>query len=302
METMRERFVTVASALLEEDGRAAVVLADISVPAFRVAANRHPDRVINVGIREQAQIGVGAGLALEGFRPILHTYAPFLVERPLEQIKLDLGHQGLGAILVSVGASYDWPEGGRTHHAPADVAVVATLPGWQIHVPGHPDEVEVLLRRAAAHDDRTYIRLSERANELARPVRPFRSYVVRRGIESSPTIVAVGPALDTVVAAAAGLDATIIYAATVRPFDHRTLMSVVTAPEVIVVEPYLEGTSAHEIELAVQHLPHRILSIGVPPVERRRYGSRAEHDRANGLDARGIRQRVLHFLDVPTAA
>lgn len=302
MESMRERFVSVASALLDEDERVAVVLAEISAVNFHGASVRHPDRVINVGIREQAQIGVAAGLALEGLRPIVHTYAPFLVERPFEQVKLDLSHQDVGATLVSIGASYDWAGGGRTHHAPEDVALMTTLPGWQIHIPGHPDEVEMILRRAVADDDRSYIRLSEEANARPHPARPFRFFVVRSGSTAAPTIVAVGPMLDRVVAATTGVDVTLIYAATVRPFDHRTLNSMVGAPEIVLVEPYLEGTSAPEISVALEHVPHRLLSIGVPRAEQRRYGSRHEHDAANGLDSSGIRERILRFLDTKAAA
>ena len=145
MSTMRQRFYRVTTQALEDDPDVAVVLADIGVSELP----RHP-RVFNVGIREQTMIGVAAGLALEGYRPIVHSYAPFIVERPYEQLKLDLGHQDVGAVLVSVGASYDGARSGRTHQAPEDVPLVATLPGWTIHVPGHPDEVERLLRRSAA--------------------------------------------------------------------------------------------------------------------------------------------------------
>ena len=145
---MRDRFIATATALLDEDPRTAVALADISASGFEEARTAHPDRVINVGIREQLLIGVAGGLALTGLRPIAHTFASFLVERPFEQIKLDLGHQGVGAVLVSANASYDWPAGGRTHMAPGDVALLDTLPGWTVHVPGHPDEVEPLLRDA----------------------------------------------------------------------------------------------------------------------------------------------------------
>ena len=109
-------------------------------------------------------IGVAAGLALEGYRPIAHSYTPFLVERPYEMLKLDLGHNDLGAVLVSIGASYDAAPEGRTHQAPEDVALVAALPGWTIHVPGHVDELDVLFAQALGGDGRVYVRLSEETN------------------------------------------------------------------------------------------------------------------------------------------
>ena len=93
MSDMRTVFASAASSLLDEDPLAAVVLAEISADLFAKAAARHPDRVLNVGIREQLMVSVGGGLALAGLRPIVHTYAPFLVERAFEQVKLDLGHQ-----------------------------------------------------------------------------------------------------------------------------------------------------------------------------------------------------------------
>ena len=99
---MRERFYRLAADALEDDPSVAMVFAEIGVAEMP----RHP-RLFNVGIREQLMIGVAAGLALEGMRPVAHSYTPFLVERPYEQIKLDLGHQDLGAVLVSTGASYD---------------------------------------------------------------------------------------------------------------------------------------------------------------------------------------------------
>ena len=127
---MRQTFVDTATRLLADDPRTAVVLADISADAFRPAAARHPDRVINVGIREQLMIGVAGGLALTGLRPIVHSYATFVVDRAYEQIKLDLDHQGVGAILVSVGGSYDGAPMGRTHMSPGDVALLDTMAGW----------------------------------------------------------------------------------------------------------------------------------------------------------------------------
>ena len=77
---MRDAFVSTTTELLDNDPRTAVVLADISADLFRPAAKAHPDRVLNVGIREQLMLGVAGGLALTGLRPYVHSYAPFLLD------------------------------------------------------------------------------------------------------------------------------------------------------------------------------------------------------------------------------
>ncbi len=86
---MREEFLATTERIIDADPDVAVVLADISAAQLAGAARRHPDRVINVGIREQLLVSTGAGLALAGLRPIVHTFPSFLVERAFEQIKLD---------------------------------------------------------------------------------------------------------------------------------------------------------------------------------------------------------------------
>ena len=103
----RETFASTTAALLEEDLSVALVYAEISGQYFREAERRHPDRVVNVGIREQLLVNVGAGLALTGMRPVVHTFASFLVERAFEQVKLGFNHQDVGGVLVGSGASYD---------------------------------------------------------------------------------------------------------------------------------------------------------------------------------------------------
>lgn len=298
MDTMRDRFIATTSRMLDEDPRLALVLAEISRDGFERAERAHPHRVVNVGIREQLLIGAGAGMALTGLRPIVHTFASFLVERPFEQVKLDFGHQGVGGVLVSAGASYDWPAGGFTHMAPGDVALLDTLDGWTVHVPGHPDEAETLLREAVTGDDRVYVRLSLQSNERARPVGGAGGFtVVREG--TGGVVIAVGPMLDNVLAATDGLDATVLYATTVRPFDGDGLRRAVgdrAAADVVVVEPYLAGTSTAAANDALAGVPHRILGLGVAREELRRYGRMDEHLTAHGLDPRGLRQRIGAFL------
>jgi transketolase len=298
---MRTAFASAADELLDSDPLAAVVLAEISADLFAKAAARHPDRVINVGIREQLMVSVGGGLALAGLRPIMHTYAPFLISRAFEQVKLDLGHQGVHAVLVSVGASYDAARAGRTHQAPEDVALLDTLPGFAVHVPGHPDEVPGIMANAMAQLDgpggrSSYIRLSATSNQAGYPVSPGLK-VVKPGSEA--VVVAVGPMLDPVLAAIADLDVTIAYATTVRPFDGTGLRSLAaTSGTVVLVEPYLAGTSARLVAEALAAWPHRLLSLGVPRTELRRYGTPEDHSRLYGLDPAGIRRSVTDFLAV----
>ncbi|MFI9749253.1 transketolase family protein [Streptomyces collinus] len=303
MDTMRDRFAPVVSRLLDEDPRVAVVLAAIGTDGFAGAARRHPGRVVDVGIREQLLVGAAAGLALTGLRPVVHTFASFLVERPFEQVKLDLGHQDAGAVLVSAAASFDWPAGGYTHMAPGDVALLDTLDDWTVHVPGHPDEAETLLRHAvAAGDDKVYVRLSVQSNGRALPVDGERFRTVREG--RSGVVVAVGPMLDAVLAATEGLDVTVLYATTVRPFDGAALRwaTETAGTDVVLVEPYLAGTSTAAANDALADVPHRVLGLGVGRRELRRYGQLEEHVAAHGLDARSLRERIGGFIGAAVGA
>ena len=271
---MRVQAAATATDLLDEDPRTAIVLAEISTDHFREARRRHPERVVNVGIMEATMVGVAAGFAMEGFHPVVHTITPFLVERPFEQLKLDFGYQGLGGTFVSTGASYDYATEGATHHGTGDVGVLLTIPGFEILVPGHPAELDRLLRETYANERPTYLRASVSVNRSALDVTPGRMEVVRRG--AGATLIAVGPMLDRTVAAAEGLDVSVLYATSVAPFDASTLAAI-----------------AGE---ALAHAPARFASIGAPRRFPIAYGTPEEHDRDNGLDVVGIAARLRALL------
>ena len=196
-------------------------------------------------------------------------------------------------MLVSTGASYDGARSGRTHQAPADVALLRSLPGWTIRVPGHPAEVVRYVLRAAEGDGNVYVRLSEEVN--AAPVAADGLVVLRRGGRSAPLVVAVGPTLDQAVAATADRDATVAYVSTVRPFYAAGLRAALTGTDVVLIEPYLTGTSAAEVAAALLDRPHRLLALGVANDETRRYGTGSEHRALHGLDAAGIRASIAAF-------
>lgn len=291
---MRDTFVTETRSLLTATDDLALVLADISADRFTGLPH-----VVNVGIREAAMVGVAGGLSLAGVHPIVHTYAPFLVERAFEQVKLDLSHQDVGATLVSVGASYDASAAGRTHQAPGDVALLDTLRDWRIEVPGHPADVVALLRRAVGARDRTYLRLADDVAETPGPT-DGSLQVLRRGRRA--LVVAVGPLVDRVRRAVAGLDVTVGHVVTVRPFDVvglRREVALLDAADVVLVEPYLAGTSTAVVSEALADRPHRVLAHGVHRPDLHRFGTRADHDRAHRLDEAALREDIGAELGLP---
>jgi transketolase len=290
---MREQAMATAVDLFERDERVAIVMADISLDYLRPAVEHDPRRAINAGIMEQSAVGIAAGFALEGFHPIVHTLAPFLTERPLEQIKLDFGYQGLGGTFISAGAAYDYGESGGTHHAAGDIQALGSIPGLEVLVPGSAAETDALLRASYANGRPTYLRTSVVENREPIEPAPGGLTVVTRG--KGLTVIAAGPFLSRALDALDGIDATVLYATTLVPLDADTLAREASS-KIVLVEQAYEGTSAAQVAAALSHRPTQLLSIGVPRRFIERYGTSAEHDAALGLDVRGIREQILGWL------
>ena len=109
---MRRTFGRIISQLADMDEKIYVLVGDIGYRVFDEFREKHPDRFINMGICEQSMIGVSAGMALEGLKPWVYTITPFLIERPFEQIKLDIDQQNVNVKLVGFA---DYPHLGPTH-------------------------------------------------------------------------------------------------------------------------------------------------------------------------------------------
>jgi transketolase len=294
MTTMRDQMARTVEDAMARDERVVLVLADISRAFLEGVFRRSPDRAVNVGIMEQTMVSVSAGMALEGLIPVVHSIAPFLAERPFEQLKDDFCYQRLGGNFISVGGSYDYSTEGMTHHGPGDVPILRSLPGMRIVVPGTPAEFDALFSEAYAAGAPTYYRLGLRSNPTDRPVRFGQLDVVRRGRRA--TIVAVGPMLAPTLAAVADLDVTVLYCTTVAPFDGATLREATASGDLVLVEPYYAGALVPDVVAAMGQTPVRVAAIGVPHEVLSHYGTPEEHDTALGLTPEGIRQRIDAFL------
>ena len=109
---MRRKFGKLISNLAEKDKKIVLLVGDIGYGIFDDFRMKHPKRFFNLGICEQSLIGTAAGMALEGLKPWVYTITPFLIERPFEQVKLDIDQQNVNVKLIGFA---DYPALGPTH-------------------------------------------------------------------------------------------------------------------------------------------------------------------------------------------
>ena len=109
---MRRRFGKIIDKLAKKDKKIVLIVGDIGYGIFDDFRKNNPDRFFNLGICEQSLIGTASGMALEGLKPWVYTITPFLIERPFEQIKLDIDQQKANVKLVGY---CDYPTLGPTH-------------------------------------------------------------------------------------------------------------------------------------------------------------------------------------------
>ena len=109
---MRRKFGKLINILAKKDKKIVLLVGDIGYGIFDDFRKDHPKRFFNLGICEQSLIGAASGMALEGLKPWVYTITPFLIERPFEQIKLDIDQQKANVKLVGFA---DYPNLGPTH-------------------------------------------------------------------------------------------------------------------------------------------------------------------------------------------
>ena len=293
---MRKQFVDTIQDIFDSDDKAVLILGDIGVFGFRKLFAKYSDRTFNIGILEQSSVSVAAGLSKMQLNPIVHTIAPFLVERSLEQLKIDFGFQNLVGSFVSVGASYDYASLGATHHCPGDIGVLSTIPNMSIVVPGSQYEFDKLFKEAHGLPGPKYFRLSEKSNFFLDSNIFFgKANLIKKGILAS--IIVVGNMLDRVLEASKDLDVNIIYYTTLEPFDYKILKEVNgNIDRIIICEPYYSGGITKKVGEALFPLPVSINHIGMPISFLKNYGSSNDHDQDLGLDVLGIKIKLNKFI------
>ena len=156
---MRKALADTLLQLATDDEHVILLVGDLGFGVFDQFKEQFPDRYINVGIAEAALVDVAAGLATEGYRPVVYSIASFMTGRGFEQIRIAVNYQKLPVVIIGAGGGYSYASAGPTHHAAEDLGLMSMLPGMTVCAPGSPEEVSALLPQLIALDGPSYMRI-----------------------------------------------------------------------------------------------------------------------------------------------
>lgn len=290
---MRKQFITTISDTMSKDDNICLLLGDIGVFGFTKCFETYPERTYNIGILEQTTIGLASGLSKADLIPVVHTIAPFIVERAFEQLKDDFGYQNLNGNFISIGNSYDYAGLGCTHHCPGDVAVLSTIPNMQIISPGSSYEFDSLFNQTYNNGSPTYFRLSEYEHNLNFEVIFGKANVIKEGTKA--LIICYGNMLEPVYEVVKDLDVTLLYYSTIIPFDNETLKKHFNN-NIIVCEPFYEGSTSYFITKALEGLSYKLNSIGIPREFILSYGKKYQIDELLELDVNSLKNKINNLI------
>jgi transketolase len=123
---------------MRRDQRLVVLVGDMGFGAIDKITNEFPDRLINLGMMEQGMVGIAAGLAMAGMKPVIYSMPNFLAFRALEQIRNDVVLQGQAVKLVATGVNDYFRFLGGSHCCGQDDATLMKLVGVRVHDPYEP--------------------------------------------------------------------------------------------------------------------------------------------------------------------
>lgn len=301
---MRNAFAKELTRLAGEDERVVLLMGDIGNRLFDDFKSRYPDRFYNCGVAEANMMGVAAGLALGGLRPVVYTIVPFVTTRCLEQIRVDVCYHRVPVVIVGVGGGLSYASLGPTHQSCEDIGFLRLLPHMQVICPGDATEVRLALRAALTQDEPLYLRLGKKGEPVVHRDEPTfatgRGIVLRDGREI--TLLSTGNLLPTAVTVAerltaAGISVRLVSLHTVKPLDEPLLQDSFASSRLVVT---LEEHSVHgglggavaEWLADQPPRPARLLRIGTPDEFFHEAGGQNYARQRLGLDADSITRRV----------
>lgn len=306
---MRNAFADELTKLGDDDPRVVMLSGDIGNRLFDKFRARHPSRFLNCGVAEQNMMGLAAGMAMSGLRPVAYTITPFVTTRCLEQIRTDACYHEAPVTVVSVGAGLAYAGLGPTHHACEDIAFLRAIPNMKVICPGDAWEVRAALRAVMKQDGPCYIRLGKKGEPVIHSGMPEgfeigRALTMREG--SDVCLLSTGNILPEVLEAAhlladKGISARVVSFHTVKPLDVACLEEsfgrfklVATVEEHSVVGGF--GSAVAEWLVDSETRPQAFLRFGTPDKFYKLSGEQEFAREQLGLTGHAIAHRIAEKL------
>ena len=159
---MRNAFAAEITALAQQDPRIVLLSADIGNRLFDDFKEKCPGRFYNCGVAEANMIGVAAGMAMSGLRPVCYTITNFITYRCLEQIRIDICYHRQPVVIVGTGAGLSYASLGYTHQSCEEMGMLRLLPGLAVVAPADSMEVRAGLRAALREPGPVYMRIGKK--------------------------------------------------------------------------------------------------------------------------------------------
>jgi transketolase len=299
MRACREAFTSTLLELAKQDSRIIALTSDargsVSLTDFAAAL---PKQFVEVGIAEQNEVGIAAGLATCGKISFACAPACFLTARSLEQIKVDVAYTGTNVKIVGVSGGVSYGALGTSHHTLHDAAVFRAMHGIVVLFPCDARQTIKMTEWLAAYDGPAYMRMGRGPvpdvydNDDA-PFIMGKANTLRAGTDL--TIIATGEMVRNALDAAAdlanqGIDARVLDMHTLKPLDEE---AVITAAQetglIITVEEHsvYGGLGAAVAQVVVSTKPVPMVMLGIPD-EDAVPGKSAEIFEYYGLHSKGI--------------
>ncbi|HEV7317438.1 MAG TPA: transketolase C-terminal domain-containing protein [Ensifer sp.] len=195
------------------------------VDGFR---DRHPEQFLSLGMAEQNMLSFAGGLAMQGYRPFIHTFSVFLYRRPYDQLINSIAYSNRKVRLMGFLPGITTP-GGITHQAIEDIAILRAVPNMTILETGDATEVETVLDVADSIDGPVYVRVLR--GEVPRLFSTPFAFNQLRVLSEGDDILIVSSGVCTEEALRAtralearGIGIAHLHASTLKPFDREGLL------------------------------------------------------------------------------
>lgn len=292
---MRRAFLARVADMIRNEEDTTFFTVDIGMWAIRDVLKDFPDRCTNVGIYEDGMFSIAAGMARRGLVPTIFGIQPYLIERTLEQIKMDLAYQKLGVNVIGTGAAVDYPKYGYSHYCAEDVQLIKMIPGCEFVAPGTAKQFIQLFDQSYRNGHPTFFRVSDHPNvEYDVDVEFGKANVIQKG--SKATVIAVSIMLDEVMKVCKDEDVTILYYTTLEPFDRETLAANCESGKILICEPEYKGSLLYDVMETFPGKALQIEQVAFPREIFRNYGTYEEKMHYYGLTEDVIKERLEVLL------